>query len=285
MAGHGNRQCADSRADSKYVRDREGQGRHRPLLQRNRGGPTRVGLPGWRRRRRRPLPTLRSDRLGGECPGEVLPRHRHSSGAWLVIWTVAGSVHHPAARNTAAAIRRPPGAHGLLSAADKRATSLGHRRGARPNALASPVAALPGGYVLHHHVGICACNVPDSDPRLLCSGDPNFWCRAYGRRTWCNEYNASERPRAHARDRLAKGGWRAQARWAIGLCLFGGMVGTTAGMFIARLIALLTPLPASSRPLVTLIGFAVSSLVGLIAGIYPAHRAARLSPIEALRYE
>lgn len=72
---------------------------------------------------------------------------------------------------------------------------------------------------------------------------------------------------------------------AIGLCLFGGMVGTTAGMFIARLIALLTPLPASSRPLVTLIGFAVSSLVGLIAGIYPAHRAARLSPIEALRYE
>ena len=71
----------------------------------------------------------------------------------------------------------------------------------------------------------------------------------------------------------------------IGLCLFGGVIGTTAGMLIARIIASLTPLPASSRPLVALIGFAASSLVGMIAGIYPAHRAARLAPIEALRYE
>jgi putative ABC transport system permease protein len=72
---------------------------------------------------------------------------------------------------------------------------------------------------------------------------------------------------------------------AIGLCLLGGMVGTTAGMLIARLVALVTPLPASSRPLVALVGFAVSLLVGVIAGIYPAYRAARLTPIEALRYE
>jgi putative ABC transport system permease protein len=71
----------------------------------------------------------------------------------------------------------------------------------------------------------------------------------------------------------------------IALCLFGGMVGTTIGMFIARLIAWVTPLPASSRPLVAIVGFAVSSIVGLVAGIYPAYRAARMSPIEALRYE
>jgi putative ABC transport system permease protein len=71
----------------------------------------------------------------------------------------------------------------------------------------------------------------------------------------------------------------------IALCLFGGMVGTTIGMLIARLIAWVTPLPASSRPLVAIVGFAVSSIVGLIAGIYPAYRAARMSPIEALRYE
>ncbi len=71
----------------------------------------------------------------------------------------------------------------------------------------------------------------------------------------------------------------------IALCLFGGIVGTTTGMLIARVISWVTPLPASSRPLVAFIGFAVSSLVGLISGIYPAYRAAHLPPIEALRYE
>lgn len=69
------------------------------------------------------------------------------------------------------------------------------------------------------------------------------------------------------------------------LCLLGGAAGTTLGLLIARLIAWVTPLPASSRPLVALLGFGVSSLVGLIAGMYPAHRAAQLSPIDALRYE
>lgn len=69
------------------------------------------------------------------------------------------------------------------------------------------------------------------------------------------------------------------------LCLLGGLLGTTFGLLIAKGIAWVTPLPASSRPLVALVGFAVSSLVGLIAGMYPARRAAELSPIEALRYE
>ncbi len=71
----------------------------------------------------------------------------------------------------------------------------------------------------------------------------------------------------------------------VALCLCGGIVGTTAGMLLAQLIAWLTPLPVSSQPLIALVGFAVSSLVGLISGVYPARRAAQLSPIEALRYE
>jgi putative ABC transport system permease protein len=69
------------------------------------------------------------------------------------------------------------------------------------------------------------------------------------------------------------------------LCLFGGAVGTGFGMLIARGIAWLTSFPASSRPLVAFVGFAVSSLLGVIAGVYPARRASMLSPIEALRYE
>jgi len=69
------------------------------------------------------------------------------------------------------------------------------------------------------------------------------------------------------------------------LCLFGGAVGTGCGMLIAKGIAWLTSFPASSRPLVAFVGFAVSSLLGVIAGVYPARRAAMLSPIEALRYE
>jgi putative ABC transport system permease protein len=71
----------------------------------------------------------------------------------------------------------------------------------------------------------------------------------------------------------------------VALCLFGGTLGVALGMLIAQLIAWVTPLPASSRPLVALVGFAVSTIVGLIAGVYPARRAADMAPIEALRYE
>ena len=69
------------------------------------------------------------------------------------------------------------------------------------------------------------------------------------------------------------------------LSLFGGVLGVLAGVAVALLIRLLTPLPASIQPWSVLISLLVASSVGLFFGVYPATRAARLDPIVALRQE
>lgn len=70
---------------------------------------------------------------------------------------------------------------------------------------------------------------------------------------------------------------------AVILSLLGGIIGTLLGMgiglIINRFIPVHTPLWA------VLIAFGVSALVGIIFGVFPARKASRLSPIEALRYE
>ena len=65
----------------------------------------------------------------------------------------------------------------------------------------------------------------------------------------------------------------------------GGLLGTTVGLGTAKLVSLVTPLAADVRPGTVLGGVAFSALVGLLFGIWPAARAARLDPVEALRYE
>ncbi|GAO04845.1 ABC transporter permease [Anaeromyxobacter sp. PSR-1] len=65
----------------------------------------------------------------------------------------------------------------------------------------------------------------------------------------------------------------------------GGAVGTTLGLGVAQLVALLTPLAAAVTPSAVALGLGFSAGVGLLFGSWPAWRAARLDPVEALRYE
>src|SRR5437899_1346495 len=69
------------------------------------------------------------------------------------------------------------------------------------------------------------------------------------------------------------------------LSVFGGIVGTVLGSSIALGISSLTPIPASVEVWSVALGIGITALVGLFFGLYPAMRAARLDPIEALRRE
>jgi putative ABC transport system permease protein len=72
---------------------------------------------------------------------------------------------------------------------------------------------------------------------------------------------------------------------AVVMSVLGGAIGVVlAGVLVAVLGSALE-LPAAVPPWSVLVALASSSAIGLIAGIYPAARAARLDPIEALRYE
>jgi len=72
---------------------------------------------------------------------------------------------------------------------------------------------------------------------------------------------------------------------AVVLTGIGGLIGIIAGVAIALIIKLVTPLPASVSWWSAAVGLAVSMAVGLFFGIFPAHKAARLDPIACLRYE
>ena len=63
----------------------------------------------------------------------------------------------------------------------------------------------------------------------------------------------------------------------------GGLIGVTLAWLVAVLVRSLTPVPMSVPLSAVVIGVTLSAVVGLFFGIYPAQRAARLDPIEALR--
>lgn len=73
---------------------------------------------------------------------------------------------------------------------------------------------------------------------------------------------------------------------AITLTAVGGLIGIFAGWLISLALRQLAPTLPSIIPLwAVLLGFIVSCSVGLVFGMWPAVKAARLDPIEALRYE
>ena len=65
----------------------------------------------------------------------------------------------------------------------------------------------------------------------------------------------------------------------------GGLVGILLGLSLAKIVSAATSLPSSVDPVSILIAIAMSTSIGLFFGIYPANKAAKLSPVEALRSE
>ncbi len=72
---------------------------------------------------------------------------------------------------------------------------------------------------------------------------------------------------------------------AVILSTIGGLVGVAAGVVVARLATTLAGWPTIISPQAVVIAFAFSFIVGVFFGLYPANKASRLNPIEALRYE
>jgi ABC-type antimicrobial peptide transport system permease subunit len=72
---------------------------------------------------------------------------------------------------------------------------------------------------------------------------------------------------------------------AVVLCLAGGALGIALGRGSSIVVTLLLHWPTESSPGAIVAAVAVSATVGIVFGWYPAWKASRLDPIEALRYE
>jgi len=72
---------------------------------------------------------------------------------------------------------------------------------------------------------------------------------------------------------------------AIILSLFGGLIGIGLGLGLGFIGANMLAIPFRPDPNIVLLAFAFSAAVGVVFGYFPARRAARMNPIDALRHE
>ena len=72
---------------------------------------------------------------------------------------------------------------------------------------------------------------------------------------------------------------------AMSLSGLGGVIGILLGLLIALVVKAVSPLPTYTPLWSIVVGLVVSCSIGLLFGTYPAYKAAKLDPIESLRYE
>lgn len=72
---------------------------------------------------------------------------------------------------------------------------------------------------------------------------------------------------------------------AVVLCCFGGLIGIALGLGLSIALANAIDLPFILDPTIYVLSFVFSAVMGIVFGYYPAHRASKLDPIDALRHE
>lgn len=72
---------------------------------------------------------------------------------------------------------------------------------------------------------------------------------------------------------------------AVTLSVIGGFLGIAAGIGTSKILAANSGWPTLIPPEWVLYAFLFSAIVGIFFGFYPARKASRLDPIDALRYE
>lgn len=90
--------------------------------------------------------------------------------------------------------------------------------------------------------------------------------------------------------RKAIGATRREILWqflfeAVTVTCIGAIIGMIAGSGLAWLVSVFTPIPAAVPLSAILAALAMAAIAGVAFGMWPAWRAARMDPVEALRYE